>query len=89
MSLIGPRPERPEFTRQFVREHRHYGARHTVRGGITGYAQVHGWRGYSSLEERLRHDLYYVANWSLRLDFYILVLTLTSAWSERTRNGVR
>jgi lipopolysaccharide/colanic/teichoic acid biosynthesis glycosyltransferase len=87
MSLVGPRPERPEFTREFEREHRYYSVRHAVRGGITGYAQVHGWRGYTSLEERLRHDLHYVSNWSLGLDVYVLFLTLTSAWSERTRCG--
>jgi exopolysaccharide biosynthesis polyprenyl glycosylphosphotransferase len=88
MSLVGPRPERPEFTREFAREHRQYPARHLVRGGITGYAQVHGWRGYTSLEDRLRHDLYYVKNWSLRLDLYILALTLSQGWSERTRRGM-
>src|SRR5262249_11768237 len=65
MSLVGPRPERPEFTREFRKEHRGYDIRHTVRAGITGYAQIHGWRGYTSLEERLQHDIYYVRNWSL------------------------
>ena len=88
MSLVGPRPERPEFTREFRREHDNYDLRHVVRSGLTGYAQIHGWRGYTSLEERLRHDLYYVRNWSLHLDLYIVVMTLLRGWSERTRNGV-
>jgi lipopolysaccharide/colanic/teichoic acid biosynthesis glycosyltransferase len=87
MSLIGPRPERPEFTREFRKEHREYDLRHTVRPGITGYAQVYGWRGYTSLEERVRHDIYYVRNWSLRLDASIFGLTLLRGWSERTRKG--
>jgi exopolysaccharide biosynthesis polyprenyl glycosylphosphotransferase len=87
MSLVGPRPERPEFTQEFRKEHRGYDVRHRVRPGLTGYAQIHGWRGYTSLEERLRHDLYYVHNWSLRLDLYILVMTLFRGWSEKTRLG--
>jgi putative colanic acid biosysnthesis UDP-glucose lipid carrier transferase len=88
MSLVGPRPERPEFTREFRNDHPGYDLRHVVRCGLTGYAQVHGWRGYTSIEERLRHDLHYVQNWSLLLDIKILGLTLLRGWSERTRNGV-
>jgi exopolysaccharide biosynthesis polyprenyl glycosylphosphotransferase len=88
MSLVGPRPERPEFTREFRKEHAHYDLRHVVRSGLTGYAQIHGWRGYTSLEERLRHDFYYVQNWSLRLDVYIVLMTFVRGWSERTRKGV-
>jgi putative colanic acid biosynthesis UDP-glucose lipid carrier transferase len=76
------------LTREFRKEHRGYDIRHSVRGGITGYAQIHGWRGYSSLEERLRHDIYYVRNWSIALDAYILLKTLWRGWSERTRSGV-
>ncbi len=87
MSLVGPRPERPEFTQEFRKEYRTYDVRHTVRPGITGYAQIHGWRGYTSLEERLRHDIYYVRNWSPTLDVYILAMTVIRGWSERTRAG--
>jgi len=88
MSLVGPRPERPEFTREFREEHALYDLRHTVCCGITGYAQIHGWRGHTSVKERLRHDLYYIRKWSIALDLKILALTLIYGWSERTRNGV-
>jgi putative colanic acid biosynthesis UDP-glucose lipid carrier transferase len=88
MSLVGPRPERPEFTREFRKEHSNYDVRHNVRPGITGYAQIYGWRGYTSLEERLRHDIYYVSHWSLWLDVRILAMTLVRGWSQRTRDGV-
>lgn len=85
MSLVGPRPERPEFVRQFRKERPDYDLRHTVRAGLTGYAQIHGWRGYTSLDERLRHDVYYVRKWSLGFDLYILFMTLLYGWSEKTR----
>jgi len=89
MSLVGPRPERPEFTREFRKQHWDYDLRHTVRAGLTGYAQIHGWRGYTKLEDRLRHDIYYVRNWSLGMDVYVLFMTVLRGWSERTRNGTR
>jgi len=88
MSLVGPRPERPEFTKEFRKQYGNYDLRHTVRPGLTGYAQVHGWRGLTSLEERLRHDLYYVRNWSLALDLSILCQTIVRGWTERTDSGV-
>jgi lipopolysaccharide/colanic/teichoic acid biosynthesis glycosyltransferase len=88
MSLVGPRPERPEFIREFCSEFPNYDVRHSVRCGLTGYAQVHGWRGDTSIEERLRHDIFYIRRWSLLMDFRILALTLIHGWRERTRNGV-
>jgi exopolysaccharide biosynthesis polyprenyl glycosylphosphotransferase len=76
MSLIGPRPERPEFVELFGRDIVRYGDRHRVKSGITGWAQVHGLRGQTSLAERVEWDNYYIAHWSLALDFKIALLTL-------------
>jgi putative colanic acid biosynthesis UDP-glucose lipid carrier transferase len=76
MSLVGPRPERPVFVHQFKREIPHYMLRHKVKAGITGWAQVNGWRGDTSLEKRIECDLYYIRNWSFILDMKILFLTI-------------
>ncbi|HSD10255.1 MAG TPA: undecaprenyl-phosphate glucose phosphotransferase [Candidatus Binatia bacterium] len=76
MSLVGPRPERPVFIEQFRQKIPNYMLRHKVRAGMTGWAQVHGLRGNTSVEQRIRYDLYYIENWSLLLDFKILLLTL-------------
>ncbi|MGC9329910.1 MAG: sugar transferase, partial [Candidatus Hinthialibacter sp.] len=78
MSLVGPRPERPYFVDKFKEEIPYYMRRHMVKSGITGWAQVNGWRGDTSVIERTQHDLYYVENWSLILDVKILWKTLTS-----------
>ena len=75
MSIIGPRPERPEFVQAFKHQFPQYMLRHRVRSGITGWAQVHGWRGDTSLDKRIEYDLYYIENWSLSLDLKILWLT--------------
>ena len=76
MSLVGPRPERPVFIEQFRQNIPKYMLRHKVRAGMTGWAQVNGLRGNTSVEQRIRYDLYYIENWSLLLDFKILLLTL-------------
>jgi exopolysaccharide biosynthesis polyprenyl glycosylphosphotransferase len=76
MSIIGPRPERPEFVELFRQDIARYGDRHRVKSGITGWAQVHGLRGQTSLAERVEWDNYYIAHWSLGLDLKILALTL-------------
>jgi exopolysaccharide biosynthesis polyprenyl glycosylphosphotransferase len=77
MSLVGPRPERPYFIKQFRDNVPRYMARHKVKSGITGWAQVNGLCGlHGSIDERLKYDLYYIENWSLWLDFKILLLTL-------------
>jgi exopolysaccharide biosynthesis polyprenyl glycosylphosphotransferase len=78
MSLIGPRPERPEFVELFMNDITRYGDRHRVKSGITGWAQVHGLRGQTSLAERVEWDNYYIAHWSLGLDFKILALTFAA-----------
>ena len=75
MSLIGPRPERPCFVRQFSEEYRRYMLRHKVKAGMTGWAQINGLRGDTSLRKRLVYDLYYVRNWSFGFDLWILLLT--------------
>jgi exopolysaccharide biosynthesis polyprenyl glycosylphosphotransferase len=75
MSLVGPRPERPEFVRKFKAEIDRYPHKHWVKPGITGWAQIHGWRGTTRLDERIRHDLWYIEHWSLWLDLKILLLT--------------
>ena len=75
MSLVGPRPERPELIESFKHKIPHYHARHSCRPGISGWAQVNGWRGNTSLQERIRSDIWYVENWSLGLDIRILILT--------------
>lgn len=76
MSLVGPRPERPELIEHFRHSIPRYMLRHRVKAGMTGWAQVHGWRGNTSLEQRIEHDLYYIQHWSLALDLRILCMTL-------------
>jgi exopolysaccharide biosynthesis polyprenyl glycosylphosphotransferase len=78
MSLVGPRPERPEFVELFGRDIARYGDRHRVKSGITGWAQVHGLRGQTSLAERVEWDNYYIAHWSLALDLKIALLTIVA-----------
>jgi Undecaprenyl-phosphate glucose phosphotransferase len=76
MSVVGPRPERPYFVEKFKEEIPRYMIKHQVRPGITGWAQVNGYRGDTSIEARIEHDLYYIENWSLGLDVRIIFLTI-------------
>lgn len=76
MSVVGPRPERPVFIEEFKERVPHYMLRHKVKAGITGWAQVNGWRGNTSIEKRIEYDLYYIQHWSLGLDFKIMAMTL-------------
>ena len=76
MSIVGPRPERPMFVEQFKEEIPDYMKKHMVKAGITGWAQVHGWRGDTDLKTRIEYDLYYIENWSLWLDLKIVFLTI-------------
>jgi exopolysaccharide biosynthesis polyprenyl glycosylphosphotransferase len=83
MSLVGPRPERPVFIEEFRREIPGYMLRHKVKAGMSGWAQVHGWRGDTSVHERIEHDIYYIQNWSLKLDVQILAMTIWSVFVRR------
>jgi exopolysaccharide biosynthesis polyprenyl glycosylphosphotransferase len=91
MSLVGPRPERPVFVEQFRAELPGYDERHAVPVGMTGWAQVHGWRGRTSLRRRLDFDVDYIRNWSLALDFRILLMTVEHVlwartnWNDKSR----
>jgi Undecaprenyl-phosphate glucose phosphotransferase len=83
MSLVGPRPERPYFVHQFKTLIPQYMLRHKVKSGMTGWAQVNGLRGNTSLEKRIEYDLYYIQNWSIALDVKIALLTVYRAWQHR------
>lgn len=83
MSLVGPRPERPVFVDKFRNEIPNYMLRHKVKTGITGWAQVNGWRGDTSLEKRIECDIFYIRNWSLWLDLKILFLTVFRGFVNR------
>lgn len=83
MSLIGPRPERPFFVDKFKEEIPKYMIKHQVKPGITGWAQVNGWRGDTSIEERIKCDIYYIENWSIWLDIKILFMTLLKGFIHK------
>ena len=83
MSLVGPRPERPGFVEEFRRRVPGYMLRHKVKAGMTGWAQINGWRGNTSLEKRIEYDLYYIERWSLAFDLSILLRTLWLGFKNR------
>lgn len=83
MSLVGPRPERPVFVQDFRQSIPNYMLRHKVKAGMTGWAQVNGLRGNTSLEKRIEFDLFYIQNWSIKLDFKILVLTVWRSFFDK------
>ena len=78
--MIGPRPERPEFVERFERQVHRYADRHRVKSGITGWAQVHGLRGKTSLADRVEWDNYYIENWSPWLDLKIVIGTVLAVF---------
>jgi len=78
MSVVGPRPERPHFVHKFLREVSRYNHRHSLKVGITGWAQVNGWRGDTSIEKRVEFDLYYLQNWTFMFDLRIILMTVFS-----------
>lgn len=83
MSVVGPRPERPYFVEQFREEVPKYMVKHHVRPGITGYAQAHGLRGDTSIEERIEHDIFYIENWSILLDIKIIFKTMVNGFINK------
>jgi len=83
MSIVGPRPERPMFVEKFKQEIPGYMKKHLVKAGITGWAQIHGWRGDTDLHTRIEHDLYYIENWSLWLDLKIILFTVFRGFVNR------
>jgi exopolysaccharide biosynthesis polyprenyl glycosylphosphotransferase len=95
MSLVGPRPERPIFVEQFSETYPTYDQRHDVAVGMTGWAQVHGWRGRTSLRKRLQYDLDYIGRWSFWLDLRILYMTVEhilwgkTSWAPTTSAAPR
>jgi Undecaprenyl-phosphate glucose phosphotransferase len=89
MSLVGPRPERPVLIEYFRKSIPGYMLRHKVKAGMTGWAQVNGWRGNTSLESRIQHDLDYIGNWSLWRDLKILALTVFGGFRNKGVRGLR
>lgn len=83
MSLVGPRPEQPYYVEKFRKEIPAYMLRHKMKAGITGWAQVNGWRGDTSIEKRIECDLYYIRNWSILFDIKILILTIWSGFVNK------
>ena len=82
MSLVGPRPEVPFYVEQFKEEIPRYMVKHQVRPGITGWAQVNGYRGDTSIKKRIEYDLYYIENWNVFFDLKILLMTLTRSMNS-------
>ncbi|MCD6290701.1 MAG: sugar transferase, partial [Anaerolineae bacterium] len=83
MSLVGPRPERPVYVEQFRQSIPRYMDRHREKAGLTGWAQINGLRGDTSIAERTKYDLWYIENWSLALDIKILIRTLFLVFRDR------
>lgn len=83
MSIVGPRPERPYFVERFLDEFDRYNARHMFKAGITGWAQVNGWRGDTSIAKRVEYDLYYLRNWSLTFDLQIITMTVVKIFTSK------
>src|SRR3984957_1378689 len=83
MSIVGPRPERPFFVERFLEEIDRYNSRHMFKAGITGWAQVNGWRGDTSIAKRVEYDLYYLRNWSLTFDLQIITMTVLRIFTSK------
>jgi exopolysaccharide biosynthesis polyprenyl glycosylphosphotransferase len=83
MSVVGPRPERPLLVQRFMQSVGSYNRRHFLKVGITGWAQVNGWRGDTSIDKRIEYDLYYVRHWTLSFDLLIVLLTLVRGFTDK------
>ena len=83
MSLVGPRPERPQFVEKFKEEIPRYMIKHQVRPGLTGWAQVNGYRGDTSIRKRVEYDIYYIENWTLGMDIKILFMTFFTGFINK------
>jgi Undecaprenyl-phosphate glucose phosphotransferase len=83
MSIVGPRPERPHFVEKFLAQFDRYNSRHMFKVGITGWAQVNGWRGDTSIAKRVEYDLYYLRNWSLTFDLQIMTMTVMRIFNSK------
>jgi lipopolysaccharide/colanic/teichoic acid biosynthesis glycosyltransferase len=83
MSMIGPRPERPQYVEKFREEIPRYMVKHQVRPGMTGWAQVKGYRGNTSIRKRIEYDIYYIEHWSIAFDIKILILTVFKGFINR------
>jgi exopolysaccharide biosynthesis polyprenyl glycosylphosphotransferase len=83
MSVVGPRPERPLLVQRFMQSVGSYNRRHFLKVGITGWAQVNGWRGDTSIDKRIEYDLYYVRHWTLSFDLLIVLLTLVGGFTDK------
>ena len=86
MSIVGPRPERDVFIDKFAQEIPNYMDKHAVKAGITGWAQINGWRGDTSLEKRIEFDLHYINNWTLGYDIKIIFLTVFTGFFNKNAN---
>ena len=83
MSIVGPRPEGPFLVQRFMQSVGDYNRRHHLKVGITGWAQVNGWRGNTSIEKRIEYDLYYVRHWTLSFDLLIVFLTVIRGFTDK------
>jgi exopolysaccharide biosynthesis polyprenyl glycosylphosphotransferase len=83
MSVVGPRPEGPALVQRFMQSVGNYNRRHYLKVGITGWAQVNGWRGNTSIEKRVEYDLYYLRHWTFALDLQIVILTLVRGFTDK------
>jgi lipopolysaccharide/colanic/teichoic acid biosynthesis glycosyltransferase len=86
MSVVGPRPERPKYVEQFSTQIPKYRLKHRVRPGITGLAQINGFRGDTSVDQRIKYDLYYIENWSFTMDLFVILKTILFGFLSKSES---